>query len=608
VILDLPNVPWAVVDTETSGGHPDDGARVACVALAHTYEDGSMWSVGLPFDQGERDKFPNPQLGLNLFGEQVDPNLPEEAWIELLDWLARTPLVFHNAKFDLQLLRVGTRHWAGRCLIRMLLWDTMVAQRIMDPTHDVGLDVTLKRLGLGAKVGLDGVKGWLKGHKYPTHRYDLVPWEIIEQYVIADAENTAVLYRRQLDRLATGDHRGGPDAVERIAREWGLLRTLYAMENRGVGYDAEESLRAAEILEADADRIEATMPFQVNPKSAHAYFFGKLHLIADRMTDGGKPSLDMQQVRDWIKEGVPYAEEYAEVTKKRRAVSMWYRGYPEKLGHDGRLRTSYKQTRVKSGRMSVGRVQLQAMPKSDKGFENIPQIRKLVVPAEGMGLWNLDLSQAELRVASIYSRCRRMLDMLEQGIDQHGATCEAVLRVKKEELDPVEWKVKRDIAKRLNFSGIFQIGPDHFQHILAKMADLHLELDECKDIVYGWRNMYPEFGVAYKRADKKASTERFVRIMPNTPYEFQSWFAPTDFPNTAWNRIVQGSLAEFFKLWMIEVEKRWPGYLLLTVHDSLLLEAKPDEGQHLSEEVAAWGAETASNLFGIEMKVDIDRW
>jgi DNA polymerase I-like protein with 3'-5' exonuclease and polymerase domains len=232
-------------------------------------------------------------------------------------------------------------------------------------------------------------------------------------------------------------------------------------------------------------------------------------------------------------------------------------------------------------------------------------VRKLVVPAEGMGLWNLDLSQAELRVASKYAWCRLMLDRILGGADVHGDTCVDVVKVSRD--DPM-WKEKRDIAKRLNFSGVFQIGPDHFQFILAKMADIHLDIEECQSIVYGWRNLYPEFGTAYKRADRKATNEGFVRLLPNTRYEERSWFGPRDYPNTAWNRIVQGSLALFFKMWTIEVEKRWPGVLLLTVHDSLLLEMRPDEGDQVAQEIAAFGAEWATEIFDIEMKVDVDRW
>lgn len=206
--MNLPDVklPWVVVDTETSGTHPDDGARVACVAISYQWR-GGLEIQSFPFDQGVRDKFPNPQLSLSLFGAEADPNLGQNAWNALLWWLLNQRLAFHNGKYDLMMLRAGTRHWEGIDLMDAFWWDTMITQRVLDPTHDVGLDTTLRRLGLGSKIGHEGMKEWLKRHKYPVHRYDLVPWDIARPYVEGDVEGTANLLMQQLDRLEA------PDAV-----------------------------------------------------------------------------------------------------------------------------------------------------------------------------------------------------------------------------------------------------------------------------------------------------------------------------------------------------------------------------------------------------------
>jgi DNA polymerase I-like protein with 3'-5' exonuclease and polymerase domains len=194
---------------------------------------------------------------------------------------------------------------------------------------------------------------------------------------------------------------------------------------------------------------------------------------------------------------------------------------------------------------------------------------------------------------------------LAKGMDSHGEVTKEVLHVMPD--DPL-WKEKRDIAKRLNFGGIFQIGGETFQATLAKLADIHLPLDECNRYVRGWRSMYPEYGTAYRRAESVAKQRGYVRVLPNTPYEIKSYFGPRDFHNTAWNRIVQGSLAEAFKMWLADIERRWPGYMVLTIHDSVLLEAREDEGDRVAEEIAAFGAELMTSLFAVEMKVDVDRW
>src|SRR5207342_2687834 len=92
-------------------------------------------------------------------------------------------------------------------------------------------------------------------------------------------------------------------------------------------------------------------------------------------------------------------------------------------------------------------------------------------------LWSLDLQQAELRIASKYAGCRKMLEQLAQGADIHVDTTRRILGAKK--TDP-DWKLKRDIGKRLTFSSIFQIGPDYFQETLTRMSGIQLPLAECQ--------------------------------------------------------------------------------------------------------------------------------
>lgn len=598
---DLPEVPVASLDTETSGLHEDDGARVACVAVA--WPGGS---AAFPFDQGVRDKLPTFQLDL-LGGE--DPNLTEKDWKDLLAWCQERQLIYHNAKFDVAMMRVGTRHWGGVDLMGQTHWDTMLASAVLEPTNSAALDACCKRAGIGEKTGLTVVKQWLKAHKLSTKRYDLVPWEVIEPYVTTDAELTLDLFDHQVDRIEDPEDEEGH--APRFEREMELLSTLYYMEARGIKYDAAMSLEAAEQLEKRADEIEATMPFPCVPSEAKRWFFEKEELPPDRVSEKtGAPSLDEEQLRDWEAQGVKWAKEYNQVGTLRRAVSMWYRGYPDKIGLDGRLRCNFRQAKVKSGRMSVERVQLQAMPKDDKAIEGIPTVRSLLRAEKGMGLWSLDLSQAELRVAAQYSGCGTMLDLLAKGADIHGVTCEQVMGISRD--DP-EWKFKRDIAKRLTFGSIFQIGGKKFQATLAKLANIHLPLEECASQVHRWRSLYPEFGVAYRKADKMASSKRYVPLLPKTEYEMKSWLGERDWPHTGWSRIVQGSLAYFFKLWMIEIEKEFPGRMILTIHDSVELELPLSEGDEIAAAVAAQGQRMATELFmkpetGVIMPVDQERW
>jgi len=600
-VTELPPIDWSgleaaetvSLDTECSGLFADDGARVACVALA--WEGGSL---ALPFDQGRLDKLSNGNQLERSLGE-YNPNRSSFEWDLLCSVLREKRIVMHNAKYDLHMMAAGTRHFEGVDLSNQVIWDTMLASRVLEPRESAGLDACGARHGLGGKLGADEVAGWLKKNRLPKGRYDLVPWESVEPYVKADAELTYQLWRVQKG----GE--GAETSQDELSRQFDLCRTLFRIERRGIAYDGLESIKCAEAMLRKADEIEASMPFKCDITAAKKYFFETAGLPPDRVTDKGAPSLDREQVRDWVAAGIKWAEEYQIVSRARKAVSMWYQGYPDKMGADGRLRTSYNQGTVVSGRLSSERVNLQAVPKADKIQKGITPVRKLLRAKEGCGLWSLDMSQAELRVAAQYSGCTLMLERLADGVDFHALTTIDVLGVSPDDPD---FKLKRDIGKQATFSSIFGIGGESFQKLLAKQGDVHLGLDECEQIVKAWRNTYPEIRWAYYKAQNRAERDGYVRILPGTEYERKSWLGPRDWPHTGWNRMVQGSLAAFVCMWLVAVDQDWPDTIVQTVHDSIVLELPVNEGDRIANEIAADGARRATEIFGLTMKVDVDRY
>lgn len=623
-MLDLPNDTGLVVavDTETSGLHVDDRlpeggrCRVAAVSLAWLDNNDIYQIRAYPFDQGVRDKLPVSQG--DLFTS--DSNLGESEWRALLGWLAQQKLVFHNAKFDLQMLTAGTRHWDGLDLSDVFHWDTMVAQKVLDPLELVGLKETATRLlDPNAKVLADQLDAAIKSLPRGTRRtkgagsYDLVAWEDMEAYAAYDAELTIRLYYLQKDRLDLGQ----ADPAQ-VAEEQELCRALYRIERRGLQYDTLQSLEVVAILRVRADKLKAQLPFTPSLAGAKHYFFTELGLAPYKTTDKTlAPKLDDQVQLQMIADKIPWAQQYADWTDLERAISMWYGGYVEKCGEDGRLRTNYRQTKVVSGRMSVERIQLQAIPKDDKVLAGVPTVRSLIAAPTGWALWNLDLSQAELRVATKYSKCDLMAEMLAAGADLHGVTTTEIFGV----APPAEhnyktchcevcedFNVKRDIAKRLTFGGIFQIGWKTFQATLQRLAGIYLPDGECQRIIDRWRRMYPEFGYAYRQAERAARDRGYVKLCGG---RYRSYFGPRDFPNTAWNRVVQGSLAQFNKLWVVETERRLDpadGRIVLNVHDSLVLELVQHKAQTVAEREGERAVRMATEMFGIEMPCDVKTW
>lgn len=231
-------------------------------------------------------------------------------------------------------------------------------------------------------------------------------------------------------------------------------------------------------------------------------------------------------------------------------------------------------------------------------------VRDLLLARKGYALVSFDMSQAELRCAAKYSGCESMQQMLTEGVDFHGKTAETVVGASPTDND---WKYKRNIGKQLNFSSIFGIGGESFQALLAKQANIHLSLDEATELVTQWRRTYPEVVAAYRRAERIFRERGYVRILPATPYESRSYLADGDWPHTGFNRIVQGSLAAWLRLWLVEVDKEHPGTLVLTVHDSITLELPKQTAMKTAKLIAAKSSARASDLFKIQMPIDVSK-
>lgn len=528
---------------------------------------------------------------------ETDVNHSKAEWDQLLDWLKPMRLVFHNAKFDLTMLAAGTPGWPGADLGDSLYWDTMLASRELDPLLPQGLDAYGERyLGEG-KAGQNPLQEWLKRNRLGKGRYDLVPWEIMEPYARQDGLLTIRAQQHQAQRYETGE--GNPRLLE---RDLAVCKALYRIERRGVPYDVAGSLAAAATLSAHSQKLKQQLPFKPTGPAATGYFYEQEGAIPTRVTEKGKPSLDAEALTHLVNQDTPWAAEWQEISKIDRAVSMWYQGYPDNAGPDGRMRTVYKQTRTVSGRMACERMQLQAIPKHNKTSAalGIPSVRAFINPPDGKQLWNLDLQQAELRVAAQYARCTGMLALINDGADVHGLTAQQVIGAQPGDAN---WSEMRDLAKRLNFGGIFQIGGRTFQATLSKEG-IYLPISRCEEVVKQWRFEYPEYGAAYRKAERVVDQRGYIKLAGGR----HSWFGPLDYHNTAWSRKVQGSLAEFLQMWLVAVEERWPGTILLTVHDSLLLELDEDNAEETAAEIAALGGTMGTELFKVRMGVDYHRW
>lgn len=621
-LADLPDGYPIEVDTETSALHPDDGARIAAVSYAYRVPDAQgesdpsqplIWKA-FPFDQGVThlplgDKDLNDRTIKRLSKwsdwalDEDAKNLRPDRFVELTKQFSRLKITWHNAKFDLTMFRAGLRGEEAATAIDLednTIWDTQLAQRVIAPQFPVALKETAVRLHLGASMGVKegmeddeqhALKPWLgpKQGKNADPRYDLVPWSIMGPYAKMDAALTILLRELQWE-LLTEEF---AFVTHHISRELDLMKVLYRMEGRGIRFDVETGLRMEKLLDLERARVADLLPFDPTPNKARKYFFGSAeegglsHMpFSDKVTEKrGDPQVDDEVItrlvtEDW--EGQAVAKIYQQHEGIKSASSKWYGAWTYMVGEDGRIRTTHKQAHVVSGRLSVERFQAQAIP---HGYQ-LPKVEGLVPVRDlfiedtpcpcgcgPMELWEFDVSQAEIRIATAAARCRPMLEGIQAGIDSH--TIAALLmfgeRIKEDGFEgrPKEhpqWEVFRQVAKRCNLGILYGAGAKVIREQLQKFANMDVPLRQVSKWIEDWKAAFPQMVARQELLEGMAIRNGFVKLV-NGRIRFFSAYEPL---HKAFNQEIQGSLAEVMKDIMIELENAIPDSLLLQIHDSLM--------------------------------------
>jgi DNA polymerase-1 len=439
------------------------------------------------------------------------------------------------------------------CAAPPLAHDTMVAAYLIDPARrGYPLDELAAEAGLGAEVhGGNGV---------------------------ADrAVLTRVLAERQRDRL---DEDGLTSLFHEI--ELPLVDVLVELERAGIKLDVEHlaeisarfGQRAAElerrVWELAGEEFTIGSPQQLAP-----ILFDKLKLSRKRRGKTGfsTDARVLQAIRH-EHEIVPAIEEWREVTKLK---STYLDAFPELVGPDGRLHTTFNQTATTTGRLSSTDPNLQNIPiRTEQGRE----IRACFVAEPGCRLISADYSQVELRLLAHIADEPVLKEIFRRGEDVHTATAEAILGGK---TDPGT----RSKAKMVNYGIVYGLSA-------FGLADrLQIEKEEAQQFIDAYLERFPKVKQFIDRTIATATTEGYVatlfgRIRRVPELRSRQFQVRSLGERLAVNMVIQGTAADIIKVAMVRCrdELRNAGLetrLVLQIHDELLFEGPEAEVEQASE-------------------------
>ncbi len=554
-ILDLLwTEPIIAIDTETTGLQPYHGDRMIGLSLY----------------------FPEPDKNFYLpFRHEDGSNLPISWLKDLKSVYPRNNAVYvgHNIKFDLHVLEVDGFKRPN------LIEDTMIAAHLLnenEPTFALK-KLAVKYLGAWAGEGEEALQQAAieRGYSAKT-QMAFLPASLVAPYAEMDTKITWALrefYRTALERWDQWD-------FYQERNEY-LLKFLFEAEKNGIYINDR-------VIAENVEQINSRLPAIIEELRAEATLMGN----SDYNPNSPAQTLDFLRGKgyDLKSTGADYLDpldregDYwpGQILTYRRLTklnSSFYTPYLNLRDPNGFVHTTYRAAGPVTGRLSSSDPNLQQVPHKAKKGDPRNDVKAVFQPRPGYVFVPSDYRQLELRLAIHFANEKKMRQMFNEGIDLHQYTADELTRM-------LNYDINRDLGKRANFGLLYRMGPD------KAALKFGIDLKLATSLVQGWRDLYPEFGRAYKSFMYKAEQWRdeygrsdgryqYIRLHNNRIKHFHE--ATRQGENEtykAWNFVVQGTGAAITEESALRISRIYDGddrvLPVLTVHDSLVWEVRID--------------------------------
>lgn len=490
-------------------------------------------------------------------------------------------IIAHNAKFEL--------HWLARCgvdLTDLLVYDTMLGEWVIAGNLPVtkSLDATAERYGVGAKS--HEVAKLISLGVNPEN----IPTQWLASYCEQDVRITTAIFLKQRERLR---ERG--QLHIQLARCL-LTPVLADIETNGVTLDKDRVdeeyytvVRQHEETEAELHMLAekhklANINWRSRPQVAD-FLYNKLGFseLKDRRgnvrkTPGGAPLTDQTSVgelRATTADQKKFKELFgklayynARLTKSLNFFKVVCDEYDSTFygifnqGQTGTHRLSSSGRKIRSKEGGEYSAQLQNLPREYK--------RLFRAKKEGWRILEIDASQLEFRVAADLGGDEVATKEIVEGADIHSNTAEVYVKDGTlPEFRGLSIKQARQAAKAKTFAPLYgatgQTPADkkYVEFFRKKYSQLYSTQTSWTHEVLRDKKLRTPYGMEF--------------YWPNTTMAKSGYITNT---TAIFNYPVQGlATAEIIPAVLVHVWKKLKGWdvrIILTIHDSVVMEVGPD--------------------------------
>lgn len=576
------------VDTETDGRDVRDGTGYTQGVSVSYQNSFGFVKFYFPF---------NHKLGFNYENPLV--------FLALKDLIEGAPrIVFHNAKFDLMTLRALGIDFKGE------YFCTMIMAHLINENwpRAKGLDDCVKAY-VDKDLGKEMPEDMKKIIDNPNLGWGMVSAEMMENYARTDAELPLMLIEAIWQKFT--------EEVPGDFWDWKrrFTEVVAVMESRGILIDKEFCEAQNAIAEqAMFDYHELLGWFKPSsPKDMNELLCVQLGLppiMRERKRknkDTGQWEKTYTQTFDNAamaeyekmleKNPTPIAEYVLGFRGWQKASTAFYSAYLRFVSPDGRLRPTYHHHKDEeeggtvTGRLSCSKPNLQQIPRSgDKPWNG--NVKKAFKAMPGYSLYEVDYSQLELRLGTVYAEEQSLIQTFNEGRDIFEEMAEAIGQTRQD-------------TKTFVYMTQYGAGPER----IAKV--LHITVAKAEEMRDTYYAKYPGFRRINQMVKRKVEQTKKIRIWSG---RYRHFLSPKD-GFKAMNSMIQGGSADIVERQMVrvfdEVDQKSDNEvrMLLTVHDSVWFEIKDGTEDKwlpqitaVMEDVAALNDGFAAVKFAVDVK------
>lgn len=533
----------------------------------------------------ETDNLHGPIVGISLAATESDgyyiPLLPEHgstlepskisALLKPLLEDSKIGKMGHNIKYDMAALdQLGIQ-------LQPITFDTMIAAYVLHAhLRSFDFDTVVQRELNYTPIPLTDIVGASK----KDMKMKEVDGAKLAEYAAEDAVITFRLYKhfsRQLEEKPKLKH-----VAESI--DFPLIPVLKAMEQRGVCIDTKQLQNLSHDLEKEIHEVRQTIeqyasgPININsPAQLQKLLFEDLKLEKQGMKTTQKGVSTAAQELEKLQGTHPVIDSILRYRELTKLQSTYVLTLPQLADAEGRIHTEFSQTTAATGRLSSSNPNLQNIPtRSELGNK----IRSAFVAPNGHVFVSLDYSQFELRIIAHLADDPQLKQVFLDGRDIHDEVAKTL-------------GIDRRAAKAINFGIIYGLSA------FGLSQALKIDPKVAKHYIDAYFETYKGVADYLAKTKQEIREKGYVETLSGRRREIPEIYASNAIVRAqaermAINAPAQGTEADFIKLAMILThewleheykDKSDRPYLVLQVHDSLLLEVPEGEVEHVSQKV-----------------------